>query len=203
MPIRTGRHVTHPVTPRRTTGPAKPVTTRPTPAKPWQPVSGPATVKPAPINEAQLRAKIVELAAAEVGTLEGTDANGTPNNTGAILKYGAAFGRNTPQPWCANFASYVVTRAGGTLNNSLVANIVAELKTRGGWKTSAPKAGDLIVFDMVGNGKPNHIGVIESVDDDGTIHTIEGNNVSGSNEGVFRSEYAGDESVILGFGTPY
>ena len=170
----------------------------------WKALNAAPVVTAPPPNETEFRAKIIELASAEVGTAEGVDATGKPNNTGDILKYGSQFGRTAPQPWCANFASWVMTKAGGTMNNALCSSVMTDLQQHGRWKTSAPKAGDLILFDMVGNGKANHIGIVESVDPDGTINTIEGNNVNSSGaEGVYRSQYLPDTQAILGFGSPY
>ena len=51
-----------------------------------------------------------------------------------------------------------------------------------------PQSGDLILFDVLpGTRNPGHIGIVEQVDEDGTIHTIEGNSES---QGVGRNTYA-------------
>lgn len=48
-----------------------------------------------------------------------------------------------------------------------------------GDRTYRPQSGDLILFDVaVGTRNPGHIGIVESVDDSGAVHTIEGNSES-------------------------
>ena len=53
---------------------------------------------------------------------------------------------------------------------------------------STPAPGDLIVWD-------EHIGVVESVDPDGTIHTIEGN----SSDKVSQRTYGSDGGGAVGY----
>ena len=54
--------------------------------------------------------------------------------------------------------------------------------------TAQPQPGDLVVWD-------EHIGVVESVDADGSIHTIEGN----SSNAVTRRTYGPDGGGATGY----
>lgn len=98
----------------------------------------------------------------------------------------------TGQAWCAMFTSAAATR-GGMAASGRTASVksVRDQATVGsaayekGFKAHA-KAGDLILF---GN---DHIGMVESVDANGTIHTIEGNTSSGRVARVTRAPGSGD-----------
>lgn len=94
--------------------------------------------------------------------------------------------------WCADFSSYVVKEAfrmaGKTVprgfGSSSVSGLMAWanknncfLKTAGLSNKAEViknnvKAGDLIIFKEGGS---SHVGIVEKIDADGTIHTIEGN----------------------------
>lgn len=59
-----------------------------------------------------------------------------------------------------------------------------------------PSPGDIIFFDWEPNGEPNHVGIVEAVED-GIVYTIEGNSSNGCRE----REYAVGSKVIYGYGT--
>ncbi len=86
------------------------------------------------------------------------------------------------QPWCAMFTSVAVTRGGApkVARTASVGEVRAQV-TRGGAGyekgfKGAARPGDLW---LRGNA---HIGLVERVDSDGTIHTIEGNTGGGKVE---------------------
>ncbi len=144
------------------------------------------------------REKLLEVARGQIGTREATD-----HNDGAVTKYPAAFGRGT-EKWCADFTSWVSHQAGGTMNEPYTPNVVKELKNQGLWKGKAnPEPGDLVLFDWNHDKVPDHIGLVETVNDDGTIGTIEGNtdNPDTGIDGVWRRER--NLSTVLGFGSPF
>lgn len=58
----------------------------------------------------------------------------------------------------------------------------------------APKAGDLIFFNYAESGEAQHVGIVESVEDE-IIRTIEG----GADNPVRRAEYKKDDKTILGY----
>jgi len=97
-------------------------------------------------------------------------------------------------PWCAYFASWVSAHNGTPLGDrgqgfAAVDDVWswAERSGRALPARATPQPGDLIVWD-------EHIGVVERVDPDGTIHTIEGN----SGDRVAQRAYA-PGGAIVGF----
>jgi hypothetical protein len=99
------------------------------------------------------------------------------NDSPRIAEYRSAVAGAEVGPWCADFASWAAAKAGTPLGeNGEGFQSVAALW---GWAESTgravpasagpPQAGNLIVWGS------EHVGIVESVDPDGTIHTIEGN----------------------------
>ncbi len=119
------------------------------------------------------------------GVYEFTGNNDNPE----IDKYrnGAANG----QPWCASFVSWIYG-AGQNSDNAAtfgydasVAGIRNKAESAGYYAQKGsytPQAGDL----MIQQNNASHVGMVTSVDPDGTIHTIEGN----SSDKVQRCTYA-------------
>lgn len=88
----------------------------------------------------------------------------------------AVAGAAAGEPWCAYFASWAAAQAGTPLGTSgeglgSVAQITSWAQQTGRYLPagSAPQPGDLILFG------DRHVGVVESVDPDGSINTVEGN----------------------------
>ncbi len=163
----------------------------------WSALAGPVVAPPPPPSGSDMRARVLDAARAELGTTE----SGT--NRGAALKYPNAFGRGA-EAWCADFVSYVTQKAGGSMNDPYCPSVVNQLKSDGGWKgRSNPQPGDLVLFDWDGDREADHIGIVEKVNADGSIGTIEGNteNPQTGQEGVWRRTRS--LSVVLGFGAPY
>jgi hypothetical protein len=97
-------------------------------------------------------------------------------------------------PWCAIFTSVAVTRGGApkAARTASVAEVRRQAMEGGGGYLrgfqSRARAGDLVLF---GN---DHIGLVESVDRDGTLHTIEGN--TGQGEVARRRRAAGSGDIV-------
>jgi peptidoglycan hydrolase-like protein with peptidoglycan-binding domain len=167
-------------------------------ASTWQALNGAVTPRPVtPVTGGDARSRILDIARGEIGTTE------TGSNGGAVLKYPNAFGRGA-EAYCADFTSWVSRRAGLSMNNPYCPSVVNELKRNGDWKgKSNPQPGDLVLFDWDGDRVADHIGIVERVNANGTISTIEGNttNPQTGREGVWRRERS--MSSILGFGNPY
>jgi peptidoglycan hydrolase-like protein with peptidoglycan-binding domain len=162
----------------------------------WRALAGPVVAPPPPSSSGDLRARVLEAARGEIGTTESGD------NRGEALKYANHFGRG-PEAWCADFVSYVTQQAGGKMNDPYCPSVVSNLKADGNWKgRSNPQPGDLVLFDWDGDGQADHIGLVEKVNGDGTIGTIEGNtsNPQTGQEGVWRRTRA--TSLVLGYGAP-
>jgi peptidoglycan hydrolase-like protein with peptidoglycan-binding domain len=155
-------------------------------------------VAPAPRpSSGDLHSRVLDAARAEIGTTE------SGNNRGEALKYPNQFGRGA-EAWCADFVSYVTKQAGGSMNDPYCPSVVDQLKSDGNWKgRSNPQPGDLVLFDWDGDRVADHIGIVERVNADGSIGTIEGNttNPQTGQEGVWRRTRS--MSVVLGFGQPY
>ncbi len=135
---------------------------------------------------------IVQIALSQVGNVGGKP-------------YWSWYGFSSRVEWCAIFVSWVANQAGyiesGTIPKFSVCETGANwFKSKGKWKTSKyiPKAGDLIFFDWEGDGKINHVGIVEFVKNN-TIYTIEGNL---DNE-VKKNQYNVNSNSIYGFGIIY
>lgn len=114
--------------------------------------------------------------------------------------FSSHFGR-PPEPWCADFVSYLADKAGGRLNTASAQGVADYLRSRGLWKgRNNPQAGDAVTFRWDGShGWADHVGIVESVyQRNGVtyINTIEGN----SSDAVNRRTYRADSSVINGYG---
>jgi peptidoglycan hydrolase-like protein with peptidoglycan-binding domain len=148
-----------------------------------------------PRDEAQLRKEILRVAESQIGTTERGE------NRGAALKYQQFFGRG-PEPWCADFVSWVYTQAGKSTNSPYTPTFVQQLKKQGRWKgKNDPQPGDLVFFDWDGDKSADHVGIVKSVNGDGSITTIEGNTANPQNraqEGVFEKNRG--MGTVLGFG---
>ncbi len=138
-------------------------------------------------------ARRVAVAAGEIGVTEHPPGS---NNGPRIAEYRAAM-RGAPGvgPWCAYFTSWVAQQAGTPLGETgqgfaSVDAVYAWAQRTGRAVPNSPGApaqpqpGDLIVWD-------EHIGMVESVDPDGTVHTIEGN----SSDQVIRREHAAGSAL--------
>jgi hypothetical protein len=96
------------------------------------------------------------------------------NESPRIAEYRSAVQGAVVGPWCADFASWCAAQAGAPLGEN---------------GEGSPQPGDLIVWGS------DHVGLIESVDPDGTIHTIEGN----SSDQVAQRTYGPGESGATGY----
>lgn len=163
----------------------------------WRALEGAVVAPTPPPSGGDFRARILDAARGELGNVE------SGSNRGEILKYPNAFGRGS-EAWCADFTSWVMRQAGGSMNDPYCPSVVNQLKADGNWKgKSNPQPGDLVLFDWDGDRVADHIGIVEKVNADGTIGTIEGNteNPQTGQEGVWRRTRT--MGVILGFGQPY
>jgi hypothetical protein len=100
------------------------------------------------------------------------------NDSPRIAEYRQATAGSGVGPWCAYFVSWAAQQAGAPLGES--GQGFGSVSALAGWAQRTgrfmpagagvtPGPGDLIVWGG------EHVGMVESVDADGTIHTIEGN----------------------------
>jgi hypothetical protein len=119
-------------------------------------------------------ARLIEVATAEVGTIEGPKDNQT--------KYGA-FTKANFLAWCGSFVNWCGNEAGVKIPNtvSTVAGADAFKKNKRWFDndgTNVPEAGDIVYFDFPGDNvdRISHVGIIAKVDaKSGICITIEGN----------------------------
>lgn len=136
---------------------------------------------------------MVQIAASQVGNVGGE-------------KFWRWYGFSERVEWCAIFVSWVADQAGYIDKNifpkfSVVDTGIDWFKATGAWRENdyIPKAGDIIFFDWENDDKPNHVGIVEKVEN-GMIYTIEGNS---DNDSCKRKEYIVGSDVIYGYGVPY
>jgi CHAP domain len=134
-------------------------------------------------------------AQAEVGVAEQPPGS---NDGPRIAEYRTATAGSGVGPWCAYFTSWAAAQAGAPLGEvgqgfGSVEAVYAWAQRTGRAMPAGPgvvpSPGDLIVWGG------RHIGIVESVDPDGSIHTIEGN----SSNAVSRRTYGADGGGATGY----
>ena len=116
--------------------------------------------------------RLVEIALAEVGTIEGPKDNET--------KYGA-FTKANFQPWCGSFVMWCADQAGIKVPNTVYTPAGANaFISKGRWSAAneaEPQAGDIVYFDFPSDGidRISHVGIVVKDNGDGTITCVEGN----------------------------
>jgi uncharacterized protein (TIGR02594 family) len=147
--------------------------------------------------------RMVALAQGEVGVRE----DGGVNNGQRIATYRSATAgaANSPGPWCAYFVSWLAKQSGAPIGpGGAGTGYVPALETWGrntgrfSPGNTTPKPGDIVIFDWQGDGTADHTGIVERVDANGRIHTIEGN----SSDSVARRDYAAGTGAIRGYVHP-
>jgi hypothetical protein len=120
------------------------------------------------------------------------------NDGPQIAQYRTATAGSGVGPWCAYFVSWAAAQAGTPLGEAGQGfgsvSALYDWAQRTGRATPAgagvrPNPGDLIVWGG------EHIGIVESVDPDGSIHTVEGN----SSNAVSRRTYGPDGGGATGY----
>ncbi|MGW2821870.1 peptidoglycan-binding protein [Streptomyces sp. NPDC001443] len=147
--------------------------------------------------------KIYDVAAAEVGTVEGS---------ARANSYGAAVGLSLSTnnyAWCATFVSWVAQQTGATsYRNSYVSGWVKQARA-GNYHlsvTNSPQPGDIVAYDWNGGsdftGGHEHIGIVRSWSGGSSFTAVEGNtgNPNGGKDGVYvknRSTASGYDVVFI------
>jgi hypothetical protein len=152
-----------------------------------------ATAAPAPVaGGTPAGHAIVNLVRNEVGVAEQPPGS---NDAPRIAQYRQATAGSGVGPWCAYFVSWAAREAGVPIGDAgqgygLVDDVWAWAERSGKAipASGTPQPGDLIVWD-------EHIGVVESVEPDGSIKTIEGN----SSDAVSRRSYGRDGGGAIGY----
>ena len=134
---------------------------------------------------------IVEVALSQVGNVGGQP-------------YWSWYGFSSRVEWCACFVSWCANEC-GYLDAEIIPRFSActtgeaWFKERGQWQSSSyePKSGDIIFFDWQGDGKTDHVGIVDRVEN-GIIYTVEGN----SSDACKQRYYPIGDEDIYGFGLP-
>jgi hypothetical protein len=140
-------------------------------------------------------AQALAAAQAEVGVSEQPPGS---NDGPRIAEYRAATAGSGVGPWCAYFASWAAAQAGVPLGEA--GQGFGSVGALYGWAQRtgratpagpgvSPSPGDLIVWGG------RHVGIVEAVDPDGSVHTIEGN----SSNAVSRRSYGPDGGGATGY----
>jgi hypothetical protein len=135
----------------------------------------------------------LQAALAEVGVAEQPPGS---NDSPRIAQFRQATAGSGVGPWCAYFVSWAARQAGAPIGDSgqgfgRVDDVWAWGQRTGRAMPAAgttPQPGDLIVWD-------EHIGIVQSVDADGSIHTVEGN----SSDRVSQRTYGSDGGGAVGY----
>lgn len=91
-------------------------------------------------------------------------------------RYGAWYGLDG-QPWCAMFVSWCAAKAGAAdiiPKHAYTPSGAGWFKRRGQWG-GQPRVGAIVYFKWPGMGRIAHVGIVESVREDGVIVCLEGN----------------------------
>jgi hypothetical protein len=138
---------------------------------------------------------IVNAALPEVGVSEQPPGS---NDSPRIAQYRQATAGSGVGPWCAYFASWAARQAGVPIGDhgqgfGAVSDVYGWAQKTGraipNGSGVKPQPGDLIVWGG------EHIGIVQSVDANGSIHTIEGN----SSDKVSQRTYGPDGGGATGY----
>ncbi|MEV6258759.1 CHAP domain-containing protein [Nocardia sp. NPDC051929] len=110
---------------------------------------------------------------------------------------------NIGDAWCAAFSTWVWDKAGYNVhwtNPNYVPAVWNDAKHMGlAANISSAQKGDMIIFDWEGDGTPDHVGIVESVDPrTGRITTIEGN----SSDQLKSNSYSMNAGSLVGVVKP-
>src|SRR3954471_17782157 len=136
--------------------------------------SSPANADPSVTPDGSAAGRLVAAAESQVGQAEAPPGS---NDGPAIATYRSAVaGAQAGQPWCAYFVSWAAAQAGTPLGDTgFGLGAVSQIRDWAGRTGrllpagATPQPGDLILFG------DRHVGIVETLNPDGTIATVEGN----------------------------
>lgn len=116
--------------------------------------------------------------------------------------YWSWYGFNSRVDWCACFVSWCADQC-GYIEAGVIPKFAGCIqgsnwfKNRGHWQDNSyiPSPGDIIFYDWEGDGLPDHVGIVERVEN-GRVYTVEGN----SGDMCRQNSYPAGSAVIYGYG---
>lgn len=126
----------------------------------------------------------LEIAISQIGQKE----NPLGSNWGhPVQDYLLRAGERNPAPWCMGFIYWCFDEAAQKIGQPTplykTVRVLDQFHHRRQYAVMVPQPGDIFIMDL--SGGKGHTGIIELIDADGTLHTIEGNtNSGGSREGI-------------------
>lgn len=149
------------------------------------------------IADGSVRDKITEIAKKEIGYDE------QPPGSNIVPRFGSS-----GDPWCSYFVTWVWNKAGVNIPTLPCSGSVGQwAQTHTKWKPAAgakPEPGDAIIYGT-GDSCPAsvHIGIVEKVNSNGMITTIEGNYADTvSRRGPFDPKSQNVPGPVFGFAAP-
>jgi peptidoglycan hydrolase-like protein with peptidoglycan-binding domain len=115
---------------------------------------------------------VLDVARSQIGTREDTQGR---------QKYGAAYGMDGVA-WCAEFQWWCFQQAGASslIPKTAYTPTFASWFQQHGQASKTPRVGSLVFYDWPdAEQRIQHVGIVEAINADGTITTIEGNTTSG------------------------
>ena len=106
--------------------------------------------------------------------------------------------------WCACFVSWCADQC-GYIESGIIPKFAGCVdganwfKGNGQWqdRNYEPQAGNIIFFDLEGDGETDHVGIVEKCEN-GVVYTVEGN----SGDACRQNQYTVGSSSIYGYGVP-
>lgn len=148
--------------------------------------------------------EILSCAANEVGIVEKYNNN---------VKYNTwYYGREvsgSEYPWCLVFVDWIFNQCNASAllydgkKTALCQTMADWFKQKGYWHTVSPQPGDLVFFKFGTNSRyTDHVGLVESVNSDGSVNTIEGNTSTNNQNNGGMVMRRTRKSGIVGYGRP-
>lgn len=142
--------------------------------------------------------RVLDVARSQIGVVQGA---------GGTNPYGRAYGMDKVA-WCAQFVWWCFREAGAEhlTPKSAYTPTVAGWYQQRGRADRTPRVGSLVLFDWPGDGvdRISHVGLVEAINPDGTLTTIEGNTSSGNagsqrmGGGVWRRKRSTSAVIVYG-----
>lgn len=123
------------------------------------------------------REAALKVAVSQLGVTE--DPAGS-NSGPRVNEYLRSTGLGPGYPWCMAFVHWCFKKAGVDLGGGAsVGNFEAWGKQHGALVVN-PQPGDIVCYRFDADNWPDHVGIVETVSTDKSIHTIEGNTAYGN-----------------------